>query len=545
MPFPSRLELYEYIQPIVEGCVQTSLELASTSGDNAFIEKAYLFAERAKAPVMAEGLYDKEIKHIAGIPDSILAGEKILQEAIVGLELDVYQEPGNDSLKNALLNTRLDLERLKGEIKKHFPRYFELKYAFSKQTDLQQIRRHLDDGSLLIQYLIGDSALYSFAVSKTGIKAYTLPFNDSLHRTLEKFRRSISDWDFVQHSASQAEMDFLATAPIIYDKLLARPLAEMKTRKLIIVPDGYLGLIPFEALLTQPYSGTWKDVDVPYLIRDYAVGYAWSAGALGQTGAAGNKPAYNFVGIGTEYETAGAGDTAAVIAMRDLGPLPNADDEVEAISHLLNGKTWLNAEATKANFLTSAPECGILHVATHGILDEKNPMLSCLVFNNSEEGNDNRLFASELYNIQLQAQMTVLSACNTGQGRVNNGEGVMSLARAFAFAGCPTLVSSLWSVNDRSTSDVMKGFYKLLKEGKSVDESMQGAKLNYLKSTSSEYAKPVYWAGFVVIGNNDALPGQLFTPGFSWWWIAASGLAGIGALYFFGFHRRLQRAKNR
>jgi hypothetical protein len=135
--------LYEYIQPIVEGGVRTALELAEVSGDNTFVEKAYLFAERAKAPVMAEALYDREIKHIAGIPDSVLAQEKAMQEALVQLELAVHDEPGNDSLQQVVLNARIGMERLKDEMKHHFPRYYEMKYAFSKQTDLLQISDRL------------------------------------------------------------------------------------------------------------------------------------------------------------------------------------------------------------------------------------------------------------------------------------------------------------------------------------------------------------------------------------------------------------------
>ncbi|MEO6758881.1 MAG: CHAT domain-containing tetratricopeptide repeat protein [Saprospiraceae bacterium] len=527
----AKLELYEYVQPIIEGGIKTALALAASTGDNVFIEKAYLFAERAKAPVMAEALYDQGIKHVAGIPDSLLAREKMVQEIIVQQELALHEQPRTDSLRNQLLETKLGFEQLEADIQARFPRYFALKYAFSKQSDLSQIRSHLPDNALLIQYFVGASTLYSFAVSKDNIRADSLPLNEEVYATLEKFRRSVSDWDFVKYSANQAEQDFLTTAPVLYEWLLARQLAIGKAHRLIIVPDGYLGLIPFEAIFTAPYSGSWKDLQAPYLIRDYAVDYAWSASAFQQMNPATKAPRYNFVGIGTEYNT-GSMDDTNTLAMRDLGPLPNADDEVEAIDKIMQGKTWLNAAATKANFLASAPDCGILHVATHGIMDEQDPMSSYLVFNKSEQGGDNRLFASELYNLQLQAQMTVLSACHTSQGKVHNGEGVMSLARAFAFAGCRTLVGSLWSVNDRSTSQIMQGFYQALETGKPVDESLQMAKLEYLKTTSSEYAKPIYWAGFVVIGDSDPLPWNLFhSKRNPVWWIVAGCFLVTGCFY--------------
>jgi CHAT domain-containing protein len=232
--------------------------------------------------------------------------------------------------------------------------------------------------------------------------------------------------------------------------------------------------------------------------------------------------------------------------MRDRGALPNADDEVKAIGDLMHGKTWLNADATREHFMTAAPQCGILHLAMHGLLNEGNPMLSSLVFDHATPGNASELFALELYNIQLQARMTVLSACNTGKGKVHNGEGVMSLARAFAFAGCPTTVSSLWSVNDLSTATIMKQFYHALRAEKPVDEAMRDAKLAYINAARSENAKPIYWASFVVVGNSEALPGYLFPPDYTLLiWIIAGGLLAMAGVWSWFKWRKWAAAKNK
>lgn len=533
----SKLELYEYVQPVIEGGVEALLEMAHATGDSTYVEKAFLFAERAKAPVMAEALYDKGIKKISGIPDSVLEQEKVLQQQISDMELAVYEEPANDTLQKDLRQIRLDLQRLKDDIQKRFPRYYSLKYAFSKQTTLQQIAGNLDDQSMLIQYLAGDSTLYAFTVFRGKVKTFSIPMNQAFIHTLGRFYRTVSDWDFVHDHPNEAERDFLETAPSLYQSLMAQALDGTDARRLIIVPDGQLGLIPFETLLSAPFAGTWTDLEIPYLVKKYAVSYAWSAGALHKSDPNKPDPTYNFAGFGTEYERI---DTTKipVFATRDLGRLPYADDEVRAVSDLLSGKTWLNEAATRDNFMVEAPRCGILHVATHGFLNEANPMMSYLAFQPISGDSSYQVFASELYNLPLQARMAVLSACNTGKGTVQNGEGVMSLARAFAFAGCPTLVSSLWSVNDLSTSRIMKIFYRSLQEQATIDVALQQAKLEYLKTAPSGYTKPIYWAAFVTVGDSSPLPENLTGRSRFWIWLLAGSILGLTAVLLYWKKRR-------
>jgi len=184
-----------------------------------------------------------------------------------------------------------------------------------------------------------------------------------------------------------------------------------------------------------------------------------------------------------------------------------------AIAGVLGGSFWLNRDATRGNFLKNAERYGILHLAMHGIVDERNPLRSRLLFSSSVAGDDPFVYASDLYNLQLQAGLSVLSACRSGTGTWKKGEGVLSLARAFAFAGCPSMVMSLWNVSDQSTSELMVSFYKQLKAGATKDEALRSAKLSYLNTVSPEYAKPIYWAAFVPIGEMDSLPDTYFSNG--------------------------------
>lgn len=519
----SKTDLYEYLNPAVEGGIKAAMAMASETGNPAWQEKAFAFAERVKAAIMAEALYGEDIKRLAGIEDSVLEQEHNLQERIAALEIQLQSEP-DSAYQDTLLETKLLLTKFESELETKYPRYKTLKYSFQKTVDLSKIREHLAKDALLVEYFKGDSTLYTFALSKTTFKAYTTPITDDFETSLLQYRRALSDWHYIQDSGKLAEQDFITAAPKLYEWLLAKPLSEFRTKSLVIVPDGALGLISFDALLTAPYQSDWTDPAVPYLIKKYAISYDWSAGAMVSRTRKVPETKYHFGGFGTQYE----GDPQPIAMRSDLGPLPNADDEVRDIDALLNGKSWLNAEATKGHFLNYAPGCGILHIATHGILDEENPMQSHLVFNKTSDGAENRLFASELYTLDLHAQMAVLSACNTGSGKIAAGEGNMSIARAFAYAGCPTLVSNLWSANDLASAKLMTLFYENLKAGATVDEALRAAKLSYLQTEPGSVSLPYYWASFMVVGE----PAALFPSPFNGWLLAGGLLIAAGLLYF-------------
>jgi CHAT domain-containing protein len=268
-----------------------------------------------------------------------------------------------------------------------------------------------------------------------------------------------------------------------------------------------------ELLLTQPYAGQWIDRDVPFLIKDRAVSYRFSSRI--QT-TRNNEPTEGWGGFGLEYDdrlltsvnTHSGSDKDPVRS--NLNHLPFAGGEIKAVAGILDGSFWLDQDATRENFLKNAERYGILHLAMHGLVDERNPLHSRLLFSSSVVGDDPFVYASDLYNMQLHAGLSVLSACRSGAGAWKKGEGVLSLSRAFAFAGCPSMVMSLWSVSDQSTSDLMVGFYQQLKAGSTKDEALRSAKLSYLQKVSPEYAKPIYWAAFVPIGEMDSMSDRYF-----------------------------------
>lgn len=181
--------------------------------------------------------------------------------------------------------------------------------------------------------------------------------------------------------------------------------------------------------------------------------------------------------------------------------LAGAIQEITQISSIFNSKNYLGKNATKSNFLELSKSYDIIRLAMHAIVDEENPHKSNLIFENDE-----RLYINELFQMKIPAHLAVLSACNTGVGEIKEGEGVQSLSRAFTYAGVKSTLMSLWSIPDTQTSEIMTYFYSYLKEGKTKNEALQLAKLEYIKNSNEEVLKhPYYWAGFILSGDMMAL----------------------------------------
>ena len=194
--------------------------------------------------------------------------------------------------------------------------------------------------------------------------------------------------------------------------------------------------------------------------------------------------------------------TRAALTRDNAYDLRYAVQEVENIQNLLGGDVFLREKAAESTFKQKANQYRILHFAMHAMPDSANPTFSKLLFtyNAQDSLEDNDLTAAELYTMHLNADLAVLSACQTGYGKINRGEGVMSLSRAFAYAGVPATVMSLWKVPDNATSDIMLTFYKNLKLGQTKDDALRNAKLSYL-AQHPEANNPFFWAGFVAEGD--------------------------------------------
>ena len=196
----------------------------------------------------------------------------------------------------------------------------------------------------------------------------------------------------------------------------------------------------------------------------------------------------------------------------------------------MGGDAWLGSDASESNFKKQAGQYAIIHLASHAMVDDGHPQYSKILFAADPDSlEDGALEVSELFNLSLPAELVVLSACETGIGRLQKGEGIVSLARGMAYAGAKSVVTTLWPVNDAATSDIMQNFYESLNQKNSKSEALRLAKLAYIESGDHLSAQPFYWAAFIPIGDMRPLPSK----NHHWiWGLIALGIGASGLMYY-------------
>ncbi len=365
----------------------------------------------------------------------------------------------------------------------------------------------------------------------------------TFEKQVAKLHRSLSQYDLI--SAESSKKDYIESAHFFYTQLIA-PAQEILTNKesLIIIPDGLLGQLPFETFLKSPAQLDDPYSKMDYLLHHYQISYSYSAQLLSEN-MNSSRPSNNsnIFAIAASYEgsapTARERSARAQMPRKALQPLPAAAIEVEQLAKQLGAETIVGAQANEAVFKSKASDYQIIHLAMHGLLNERNPMLSSLAFTeNGDQGEDNFLEVHEISAMQLSAELVVLSACETGYGKFQQGEGVMSLARSFMYAGVPSLVVSMWQVNDASTAIIMNQFYQNLQQGDNKALALQRAKQVYLEQAAKDNplaAHPAFWAAFIQLGDERALDVQATsaTGSFWWWALAIGGMLLLGLVFFF------------
>jgi CHAT domain-containing protein len=496
----SKFNLLENHFVLYEKAIQTAFELFQIHPDSTLLQQAFQFSSHSKAVALRQAVNDEKAKFFANIPKDILEKEHFLKQEVAFQQKQCAENPTENHQKQ-FFQAKENLNLFIQVLEKQFPKYYDLKYQATQVIDLKRLQKSLPSEMLSLEFFAGDSTIYTFAITQNRIKMYAFPCTKFFDSTIYQLRKSLIE------SNDSLKQSYLNNAHVLYQNLLEIPLRELnlnqKITRLRIIPDGKLGYIPFDALLTAP-APDWKDKykqKVPFLLRLYATSYAYySDSALNQKAMHIKS---NFCGFGIDYK-----DSLTNKSLKNkYGYLDNAPKEVDSIQQFIGGKTWKNQVATKNCFLQNAQKSGILHLSMHSTTDDKNPLESQLIFSKKDTIEDNLLIGKELFAQQFTCGLAVLSACHTGDGRLQRGEGIMSLARAFAYSGCPSLVMSLWSIPDRSTSNIMLRFYQNLKQNLPKDMALQQSKLQYLDNSSFESSQkiPNYWAATVLIGDVNAL----------------------------------------
>ena len=513
----SRLFLAENEKATLNAAIHVAHDLYTRTTDEEYLYKAFEFSERSKAALLLSSIQSNTAITFGGIPEPLGNKEKDLLREISMTEKTIYEEeqktlPNAQKLlkwNNNLLKLKSEYEALINTLEKNYPRYYQLKYR-SNLINRNELTAQLKNGYNLVEYNLEDTSIFIFILNRKGIKCIERPVNEEFYSALTGILRQLQNFDPTRHNSDHFRV-FCSNAYGLY-KVLFKPIEKYLTSdKIILVPDEILSYLPFEIMLNQPPDKNTSDYrNLSYLIKKYTLSYSYSASLLMDDGFRNTAQANRKVlAMAPTYHNPLTGESVPAVRqhyLEHLYPLPGAAEEVSLITSLLKGRKLIDSMATEKAFKKFAPDFGILHLAMHTLIDNQNPMYSKLVFTQWFAGPDEGLLNTyELYNMQLNARMVVLSACRSGDGILQKGEGIMSLARGFLYAGCPSLVMTVWNVEDKTGLEIMYQFYRQIKKGRAKNDALRSAKLKYLTSAAPHKTHPYYWAGYLQIGNHDAI----------------------------------------
>lgn len=483
----SKLWLAKKSKRIYASAIDVCWELyLQTKSDSCFI-RAFEYSEKSRALILLDAL--RKIRANFNLTTDILAQAKFVNQKVNYFEKSVALSSDENSypLTDSLLLYRRKYDNIIDRIEDEFPDYYHLIYD-QRTATIDEIRQRLSADQSMVEYFKHDTTLFIFAITKNSfafIKRYLDP----------QVTQWVSDLNTNIMTLNQG---FLQPSYKLYEQLI-QPLKEKQTitNKLIVVPDDIFHTISFDALVTKPvaadriYLPSFRE----YLIYDHQVSYAFSASTLCSPKRqvhADNE----FIGFAPSFENDFSLNRSFFERLRWNIP------ELREIGKYFSGDGLTGRHASRNAFLERASQYQIIHLATHALANNASGDLSFITF-----GADSAdlLYARDLYALNLNADMVVLSACQTSSGSLHEGEGIISLARGFIYSGASSVITSLWNVREETNKNTMTLFYKRIKEGLSKDEALRNAKLEFLQSITrenQEYAHPFYWASLICVGDS-------------------------------------------
>lgn len=464
----------------------------------------FRYMEKSKSNTLRDALAVAESYKKSNLPDSIVISLRILQDRQRSIqhEIDeaVVEGEANSERISALrlLITDIDkrLKDIREVVNAKYPEYYRIKYSNSiaSLAEVQQYARESE--AVLLEFFYGKNRVYGMMISGSAIEFRELGHSDSIARVIKSFSDHFNTTRKTPISRLIRFQNFVQYSSALY-QILIEPFNLAKSGKILIIPDGALTSIPFEALLTKKISST--DINyrsLPYLIQSNDVSYSFFATSLfrkSEPGSGSRLLALAYSGF----------DGHPGFERNELQALPGTSIELDAIRNVFASGVFLrDSNATEGEFKKLAPDFDLLHLALHGFGDDKNVNRSYMLFpTGKDKANDGRLYSYELYGLNLKARLAVLSACETGLGRAINGEGTFSIANAFAYSGCPNVIMSLWKVNDRTTAEIFSLFYQNFSEGNTIDGALIHAKRTYIENADEFTSDPALWASFVPVGD--------------------------------------------
>ncbi|QQS27907.1 MAG: CHAT domain-containing protein [Sphingobacteriales bacterium] len=507
------------------------------------VQTAFYFSEKSKAIVLLSGIKDNQAKINAGLPEQMREQEMNLRLELARLEHQLREaksKPEEQQDFSVTLNWDLELFDLKEQyqhliedIETRFPDYYRLKHDLTV-TDIEAVQAALSPQTAMISYVVSENHLYSIVIT-----------SDSANWLQQQLPAGFEDMveDLLYSFEPFGKEDYITYAFDLY-RILIQPMEELGwldfIHQLIIIPDGILSRIPFEALLTQTVKDTVPYRKLNYLLHRYIIRYHYSATLwLGQQTVSDILPPtiQNFLGFAPVYADSLRSDTETDIELnvdyelltqlglefdkttqkihyieadsivrgtvdgKDYAELLHSETEVRQSGKAyaengLDARILLHQSATLNNFKALAGQYRYILIAAHADVDDENPEKTGIIFSPNKEDGKGIFYMSDAYNLKLNAEVVVLSCCETGLGKINKGEGTMALNRGFLYAGASNVVYTLFKVYDKESCELTTLFFHHLLNNPRCAEALHHAKLHIIEKGGM----PLKWAGYVLLG---------------------------------------------
>ncbi|MUH37285.1 CHAT domain-containing protein [Zobellia amurskyensis] len=511
LEFDSKLDkqfLAEEVYPIFHRMLDVVYENYERTGSKNILELALNIAEKNKDFILLEALRGTQATRYGNVPQNILDKEVRLRAEITHFEKEIFDgSDDNSKLEAQIFNVKQAYYALLDTLKQEYPKYHDLKYG-SKTLNFATIRNTLlKDGGTIVSFTLTNHHLYAIILNSEEQGFLKLPFLEADKKDITDFYRILS-----KPSLNGGVEEISVLGNRLFEKILKHPLKDIDSENLTIIPDGELHYIPFD-LLRENDS---------YLLETKSIGYGNSITSLLELIKKGKSDKNHVLAFAPNFD-----EKIAVQDNRQFGKLLYNDDEVSGISSYFNTQKVLDQDATLVNFKANSSNFNIIHLATHASANDAYPDYSYLAFSQQKDSSENNvLYIKDLYNISLNADLVTLSACQTGIGKLQKGQGMLSLSKGFYYAGAKSLVNTLWKINDKSSVKLMEFFYEGLSKGKSKAKALRDAKLKYLETTDDNLLQhPYYWSAFVVSGDISPITKT------SYWWYWGSSFLVLSVFY--------------
>ncbi len=517
-------------QSLIDFAKKIDLQLTEKTGNSFYLDRLINLHESALYNRIRGRLDKQHAVLSSGLPSSMQQQELELKKVLTTSLTDT-RSPKDEVMRNYILATN-NWEVYLDKVKKEYPAYYSIRYA-NLFKSLPELQSALPDSNTVVRYFFSDTSLMVLVLdnnSKELIRLENKNLQDKINTVMQN------------GGGEQLQLS------ILYDlyQRLWEPIAPLITnKKITIIPDGILYNLSFE-MLTNQLLTSYKELASKSLLSRHIISYHYSLFMLGLPRLSEEVLKENYVAfapgfsddIKNKYLTLAEDSLTLDRQYLRLLPQPFTSKLASEMKKLLAGNVFLNEASTKNSFRNNAGGHKIIHIGTHATFNNIRPEQSGLIFTKNPEppSDSNFLSLVDIYSCNMQSDLTILTACESGRPGYQDGEGMVSLAHAFNYAGSKRILTALWEIDEHSSSRITEFFIRNLKKGYPTDEALQQAKLQYLQQAQGRILAPAYWAGLVIIGEPSQL--SFHTPPNYTFWIMAGIIIIAFLIFLFIKYRR-------